>query len=103
MPLLKFPQAVLSDNFEKSLFYYQEALDVRTTAYPYERVITLLNFLEASWNVGNDAEAFNEQRYLDMFAKAKEVKTLIDEPSMLEEADKHLGLLAQLKESLAKT
>ncbi len=97
----KFPQAVLTDNFEKALFYYQEALDVRTPAYPYERAMTLLNFLEASWTVRNDSEEFNEERFEDMLAKAKEVKTLVDKADMIEEADKHLALLAQLKESVA--
>jgi len=97
----KFPQAVLTDNFEKALFYYQEALDVRTPAYPYERAMTLLNFLEASWTVRNDSEEFNEERYDDMLAKVNEVKTLVDKEDMIEEADKHLALLAQLKESVA--
>ena len=97
----KFPQAVLTDNFEKSLYYYQEALDVRTPNIPYERAITLLNFLEASWNVGNNPEEFNESRFEDMVAKAKEVKTLVDNEEMLEEAQKHLDLLKELKESVS--
>ncbi|MEM6321941.1 MAG: hypothetical protein AAF960_30055, partial [Bacteroidota bacterium] len=93
----KFPQAVLTDNFEKALFYYQEALDVRTPAYPHERAMTLLNFLEASWMVRNDSEEFNEERYEDMIAKAEEVRTLVKKADMLEEAEKHLALLKQLK------
>ncbi|MEM8525460.1 MAG: hypothetical protein AAGG68_12540 [Bacteroidota bacterium] len=94
----KFPQAVLTDNFEKSLFYYQEALDVRTPDYPYERAITLLNFLEASWNVSNDSENFNEARYEDMLLKAKEIPTLVEDVEMIEEANKHLQMLEQLRE-----
>ncbi len=97
----KFPPAVLSDNFEKSLFYYQEALEVRTTAFPYERAITLLNFLEASWNVGNSNEEFNEARYEDMLRKAEEVKTLVQEEDLLAEAQKHLDLLKTLKQSVS--
>lgn len=96
----KFPQAVLTDNYEKSLFYYQEALDVRTPDYPYERAITLLNYLEASWEVGNNPETFNQERYDDMLKKAEEIKTLVDDKEMLEEADRHLALLAQLKQSV---
>lgn len=96
----KFPQAVLSDNYEKSLFYYQEALEVRTADYPYERAITLLNFLESSWNVGN-TEDFNEGRYKDMVSKAKEVSTLINDEDMLNEAKRHLELLKELKESVS--
>ena len=98
----KFPQAVLTDNHEKALFYYQEALDVRTAEYPYERAITLLNFLEASWDVGNDPDTFNEKRYEDMVAKAKEVKTLVEDAEMLSEADKHLNLLQELKQAVLK-
>ncbi|MEO1516934.1 MAG: hypothetical protein AAFV95_18065 [Bacteroidota bacterium] len=98
----KFPQAVLTDNHEKALFYYQEALDVRTAEYPYERAITLLNFLEASWDVGNEPDSFNEQRYEDMLAKAREVKTLVDEAEMIEQADKHLKLLQELRQVVAK-
>lgn len=98
----KFPQAIHTDNYEKALFYYQEALDVRTNEFPYERAITLLNFLEASWNVGNDPETFNEERFRDMLAKAKEVKQLVSAPDMLEEAQKHLDMLEALKQVAAK-
>lgn len=94
----KFPQATLTDNHEKALFYYQEALDVRTPEYPYERAITLLNYLEASWDVGNDPEQFNEERFNDMVNKAKEVQTLVEDAEMIAEADRHLKLLDQLKQ-----
>ncbi|MEN0050876.1 MAG: hypothetical protein AAF806_27660 [Bacteroidota bacterium] len=94
----KFPQAIHTDNYEKALFYYQEALDVRTSNYPYERTITLLNFLEASWNVGNDPERFNKERYEDMLAKALEIKNLVNEEELLQEAEKHLEMLNSLKE-----
>lgn len=97
----KFPPAVLTDNHEKALFYYQEALDVRTTAHPYERAITLLNFLEASWDVGNDPESFNEKRFRDMLAKAEEVKTLVDHEEMIAEADRHLALLEKLRATVS--
>lgn len=96
----KFPQAVLSDNFEKSLYYYQEALDVRTTNYPYERAITLLNFLEASWKVGNNPDEFNTKRFEDMLLKAQEVKTLVNDEALLSEAQRHLELLEELKQSV---
>jgi len=96
----KFPQAIHTDNYEKALFYYQEALDVRTPDFPYERAITLLNFLEASWNVGNDPDTFNEDRYRDMVAKAEEIPLLVQDPGMLEEARKHLELLQTLKQSV---
>lgn len=95
--LTKFPQAVHSDNYEKALYYYQEALEVRTPAYPYERAITLLNYLEASWKVSNDSDEFNQDRYQDMLGKAHEIPKLVEEPDMIREAEQHLALLEELK------
>lgn len=100
--LTKFPQAIHSDNFEKALFYYQEALEVRSAAYPYERAITLLNYLEASWQVSNDKDEFNEKRYTEMLTKAKAVKSLVTETDMIREADNHLEQLKQLKQLVEK-
>lgn len=96
--LMKFPAAVHTDNYEKAIQYYGEALSVRTAEYPYERAITLLNYLEASWSVGNDPEVFNYMRYEDMLKKANEVKTLVQDPDMIQEAEKHLESLKKLKE-----
>lgn len=95
--LTKFPPAIHSDNYEKALYYYQEALDVRTRQYPLERAITLLNFLEASWQVKNEGDSFNEQRFQDMLKKAEEVKTLVDNPDMIAEAERHLDGLNKLR------
>ncbi|MEM1318880.1 MAG: hypothetical protein AAGG75_01420 [Bacteroidota bacterium] len=99
--LSKFPPAIHSDNFEKSLFYYQEALSIRTADYPYERAITLLNYLEASWKVGNATDAFNQKRYEDMLLKAREIGQLVQEPDILNEAQKHLDMLEELKKSVS--
>ena len=63
--------------------------------------MTLLNFLEASWTVGNDPSVFNEERFEDMLAKAKEVKSLVNKVDMIEEAEKHLALLIQLREAVS--
>ena len=98
--LTKYPTALRSDNYEKALEYYQEALNVRTAAYPYERALTLLNFLEASWYVSNDVEGFNQARYEDMLHKAREVKTLVDAPDLVVEADRHLEQLARLAQEV---
>ena len=97
--LTKYPAAVHSDNYEKALYYYQEALNVRSPeAYPLERVLTLFNYLEASWHAGNDTDQFNQNRYEDMLAKVLEIKDLTTDVSLLEEADKELHKLAVLKE-----
>jgi len=98
----KFPPGIRTDNHVKALHYYQEALEIRTRAYPYERAITLLNYLEASWNAGNDPSSFNTARYDDMIAKAEEVKRLVVDPDMLEEANRHLQNLQYLRNEIEK-
>lgn len=100
----KYPQGNRIDNFEKALNYYEEALSVRhALKYPEERAITLLNYLEASWKVGNPDEGFNTERYNDMIAKANEIKTLTNDEQLISEVEKHLQLLEELeKEMIAK-
>ena len=40
--LINYPEAKLSDNLEKALFYYDKALSIRTAeTYPLERALTL--------------------------------------------------------------
>jgi tetratricopeptide (TPR) repeat protein len=99
----KFPKAIHSDNHLKALHYYEEALEIRNVSYPYERAISLLNYLEASWNVGNDESSFNQRRYEDMIAKAQEVKQLVNEPELLATADEHLENLQKLKSIIEKS
>jgi tetratricopeptide (TPR) repeat protein len=102
--LTKYPAAVHSDNYEKALYYYQEALDIRSAeVYPFERAITLLNYIEACWYVGNAEDAFNQARYEDMQAKAQEVEKLVADPQLLAEAEQHLLKLAELKQAYAST
>ncbi|GAB4416949.1 MAG: hypothetical protein OHK0039_26740 [Bacteroidia bacterium] len=97
--LTKYPAALRSDNYQQALAYYQEALDVRRAdTYPLERALTLLNHIEACWYAENDADTFNEGRYLDMLAKAREVKDLVDDPALLADADRHLAQLAALRQ-----
>lgn len=101
--LTKYPAAIHSDNFEKALFYYNEALEVRTPhAYPVERVLTLLNYLEASWHVGNADDGWNPERYEDMAGKVDEVLALSADPDILQTARFHQERLKLLKEGLAK-
>lgn len=98
--MTKYPQAIHSDNFEKALFYYQEALNIRTaSAYPLERALTLLNYLEACWYVNNGTEEFNEARFNDMKEKANEIKKLTDDEKLLAEAQTHLDKLAELEKA----
>ncbi len=100
--LTKYPQAKLSDNFEKALYYYQEALQVRNAAeYPVERSLTLLNYLHAQWHLNMEEDRFDEQRFRDMVQKAEEVLSLTDDPALQREARNHLEKLANLKAAYA--
>lgn len=97
--MTKYPAAVHSDNHEKALFYYQEALNIRTAEeFPTERAITLLNYIEACWYVGNEEDTFNEIRYNDMLQKAQEVLSLSSDAQMQADARQHLEKLAKLRE-----
>ncbi len=96
--MTKYPAALHSDNYEKALFYYQEALNIRTAAaYPVERAITLLNYVEACWYVNNSEDEWNESLYYDMMSKAEEVKKLTTDTQMRTDADRHLAKLAELR------
>ncbi|MCI4669519.1 MAG: hypothetical protein MRZ79_15400 [Bacteroidia bacterium] len=98
---VKFPPAIRTDNHVKALYYYQEALEIRTAdRYPFERAITLLNYLEASWNVRNDPSSFNVARFDDMIAKAEEARQLVKDSSIITEAERHLENLSLLKENI---
>lgn len=100
--LMKYPAAIHSDNYEKALFYYNEALEIRTPQhYPVERSLSLLNYLEASWNADNATNEQNPERYADMWQKAEEVIALNATPQLAEEAREHIQKLLKLKELMA--
>ncbi len=94
--LCKFPPTIHSDKFEKALNYYNEALQIRTTQYPYERALTLLNYIEACWNIRNE-KTNGQDRWLDMKQKAEEVLQLVEDENLRAEAQRHLQGLQQLK------
>ena len=100
--LTKYPAALHSDNYEKSLFYYQEALNIRTAdKYPLERTLSLLNYLEACWEVGSGTKESDEKRFQEMIAKANEVKTLTKDVKILEDANLHLEKLKALSQIMS--
>lgn len=100
--LVKYPEAKLSDNLEKALFYYGEALDIRSAEqYPLERSLTLLNSLEAHWHLSMPEDKFDEERYQNMVNSAQEVLTLTNREDILTDAKKHLDQLESLKQSYA--
>ncbi|MCB9080594.1 MAG: hypothetical protein H6555_02670 [Lewinellaceae bacterium] len=96
--LTKYPAAVHSDNIAKALFYYQEALNIRTAhQYPLERTLTLLNYLEAAWNLSLPEDDFHLDHYTGMVEKAREVLELTDDPLFQQRAQQHLDKLDALK------
>lgn len=87
----RYPAALHSDNYEKALTWYREALDVRTAElYPIERCHTLSNYLAASWLAGNPADGFHLARYNDMVAKATELLEITSDPTLQAEAQQQL-------------
>jgi tetratricopeptide (TPR) repeat protein len=100
--LTKYPEAKLSDNYEKALYYYQEALSIRTAEkYPMERCLTILNYLEAQWNLNMAEDELEEYRFEDMVQKAEEVISLSQDEQLINDAQSHLKKLAELKAAYA--
>jgi hypothetical protein len=99
--LSKYPEAIHSDNLEKALFYYNEALGVRTAEdWPLERAVTLLNFVETSWHLNLEGNTSNHELFEQMLAKAQEAKQLTNDPTILAEAAEQLERLEQLRVAL---
>ena len=99
--LTKYPAAVHSDNLEKALFYYTEALEVRTAAdWPLERAVTLLNFVETSWYLNLEGNGSNRSLFEQMVANAQEAQQLTTDPAIIAEAQSQLQKLAELRVAL---
>ncbi len=99
--LCKFPPSIHSDNFQKALYYYKEALEIRTPEYPYERAITLLNYIQACWHLRNEKQN-GQHLWSDMKRKAEEVLELVSDETLRAEAQKHLRDLEEWKKALKK-
>lgn len=92
----QYPDGLHTDNFEKALNWYREALDVQTVEqYPVERSLTLLNYLNANWYAGN-AQEFNEARFTEMMAIANELCSISTDDFILRSAKEHLEKLKVL-------
>ncbi len=100
--LTKYPPATHTDNIEKALFYYNEALNIRTAeALPVERAATLLNYVEACWSLNLEGRGAGEEVFADMLAKAQEAQALAIDPQMRDEAAQQLARLENLRQTLA--
>lgn len=95
--LTKYPEAKLTDNYRKAIIFYDEALMVRTAyEYPYERTLTLLNYLEACWQVYEEDSEKQKILFDDMVHKAEEIKNLVKDEKLLGAANTHLEKLKEL-------
>ncbi len=94
----KYPAAVHTDNYEKALFYYSEALDVRSAAaWPYERAVTLLNYVEACWHLNLAGNGSNQALFEEMNDKALEALELTPDPKIRDEARLQIEKLEALR------
>lgn len=100
--LINYPAAVKTDNVEKALHYFNESLTIRTAEeLPKERTVTLLNYLEASWEAGNINSMMEQVRLDDMRNKSNEILSLTTEPSIIERANEHLTTIEKLDNQLS--
>jgi hypothetical protein len=100
--LMKYPQAVRSDNFVKALSYFQEALAIRNAQeFPVERSLTLLNYLEACWNADNSHDEKNPGRLHEMQERVNELIEINAGSEFVSEARMHQEKLEQLKAIIA--
>lgn len=98
----KYPPTIHSDNYAKALDWYNKALEIRKAdKYPNERALTLLNYLEAAWNLNIETD-FDQSLFDDMMQKAEEVKKLPVNDEFIAEANKHIKQLKELATSISK-
>lgn len=99
--LMHFPPAKIHDNLEKAAGLFEQALEIRTAKkYPFERALTLLNQLELGWLSHN--ENYNEEikKYESMVAKVREIKSLVTDKDLIDQANQHLKELEKVKSLL---
>lgn len=93
----KFPKAMYADNYDKSLAWFKEALDVfAKDAYPAERTEALLNYINASWHAANKTD-FDTDRYDDIQDRLEEVIAINFNNNAVAEARHYLQKLEELK------
>ncbi|MEM9326867.1 MAG: hypothetical protein AAGA85_14470 [Bacteroidota bacterium] len=96
--LINYPASLKSDNIEKALHMLNEALAIRDEhSMPRERAMTLLNYLEASWEANNINTTMESVRIKDMSQKAAEAARLTDDPFITSRAQQHLASIEQLE------
>ncbi|MCU0338622.1 MAG: hypothetical protein MUE30_01965, partial [Spirosomaceae bacterium] len=100
--LTKYPEAKLTDNYAKALDFYRQALEIRTAAeYPHERALTILNFLEAAWQVSVPDLAAQQQLLAEMTRLANELLQFAPDPQLVKEVGVHVEQLKVIKEKIS--
>ncbi len=95
--LTKYPSSQPRENIERALDYYRASLSVRDPQeFPYERALTILNLLDASWEAPNP-ESLILERWEEMVQRAEEVVELVEDTQLLDQAHMHLKKLEELK------
>lgn len=89
-------------DLHKALECYEEALSVRDHSMPYERAITLLNYLQTSWYLKDEEDGIDIDRLEDMKAKANEISSLVNDKEMVERASEHIAALQDLQNQYSK-
>ena len=98
--LMKYPDAVRSDNVAKAIGLFEEALKIRTEDAPHERCVSLLNYLEASWEAENVNDVIEKARIQDMRDKALEAFSLAPNEELKDRARQHLDSITQVLEEV---
>lgn len=100
--LTKYPPSVKGDNNAKALGLYRQALEIRSAnEFPYERALTILNFLEACWYVNHENEQEEQALFDEMTVKANEISHLTTDENLLIDAQRHLYKIQELSKLMA--
>ncbi len=100
--LTKYPPSVKGDNNAKALGLYRQALEIRSAnEFPYERALTILNFLEACWYVNHENEQEEQALFDEMMVKANEISQLTTDENLLIDAQRHLYKIQELSKLMA--
>lgn len=100
--LTKYPPSVKGDNNAKALGFYRQALEIRSAnEFPYERALTILNFLEACWYVNHENEQQEQALFDEMTTKANEISHLTTDENLLIVAQRHLDKIQELSKMMA--
>lgn len=92
----KYPISLRTDNYAKALEWYREALSVRdASAYPAERAVTLLNFLEAAWRADSGKDA-GQALFQEMLAAVEEIMNLPVDQELKKMGQQHKDQLKEI-------